>query len=102
MKLSSYIPTYYSYFFYDDPLSKRFCQLYEIYDWVKRTKSDAPTAGTILTNDDTEVLNKWIPPGMIEEFKFPELKLVIQKTKSRKAALVLYLSNQKMGLHGKY
>ena len=57
----------------------------EIYDWVKKEpKSDAPTAGTILTNDDSEVLNKWIPPGMIEEFKFPELKLVIQETKVEK------------------
>ena len=57
----------------------------EIYDWVKNEpKSDAPTAGTILTSDGIEVLNKWIPPGMIEEFKFPELNLVIQETKVEK------------------
>ena len=70
----------------------------EIYDWVKNEpKSDAPTAGTILTNDDTDVLNKWIPPGMIEEFKFPELKLVIQETKVEKPHSS-YISATKNGL----
>ncbi len=85
MKLSSYILPFIVVFSMLTHSVSASVNYTEIYGWVKNEpKSDAPTAGTILTNGDTEVLNKWIPPGMIEEFKFPELKLVIQETKVEK------------------
>ena len=85
MKLSSYIPTLIVIFPMMTHSVSASVNYTEIYDWVKNEpKSDAPTARTILTNDGMEVLNKWIPPGMVEEFKFPELKLVIQETKVEK------------------
>ena len=57
----------------------------EIYDWVKKEpKPSDLSSSTILTNNDMEILNKWVPPGMIEEFKFPELQLLIQETQAEK------------------
>ena len=57
----------------------------EIYKWVKEELvTEAPKSGVTLKNTDMDTIQQWIPPGMIEEFKFPELELNIQKPKVEK------------------
>ncbi|MEC8148541.1 MAG: DUF1329 domain-containing protein [Pseudomonadota bacterium] len=68
----------------------------EIYNWVKKEHiSEEPKAGTTLTNSDISIIEKWIPPKMIEEFKFPQLKLNIQETKVEQPHSSFVIATQK-------
>ena len=46
---------------------------------------DPPVPGTVIGADGVDTLAPWIPPGLLDEFRFPELQVEIQETGDHRA-----------------
>ena len=49
--------------------------------WIKQTiVVDPPVGGTIIGAENLDTLRPWIPPGLLDEFDFPDVRIEIQQT----------------------
>jgi len=47
--------------------------------WIgMKVLADPPLPGTVINHADVDALAPWIPPGLLDEFRFPELRVEIQ------------------------
>ncbi len=54
---------------------------HELDSWLEQDVTiDPPAAGTVIEAHQVEMLRPWIPPGLIDEFRFPEMRVEIQAT----------------------
>jgi len=57
----------------------------EVEAWLEtEVLLDPPIDGAVLTSSDLAKLEPWIPPGLIHEFDFPEMKVEIQEYREKK------------------
>lgn len=53
----------------------------DIDEWIGlNVLADPPPPGTVIGYDDVDLLAPWVPPGLLDEFRFPELRVEIQAT----------------------
>lgn len=53
----------------------------ELAAWIALdVTADPPPAGTVVTAAEIDTLAAWIPPGYMDEFRFPEVQVEIQET----------------------